>query len=80
MTLKSTSSPRLILPVPPQSYNSNTFAQAFDAIRRAVQPLISKDEAAPRLLLRSPDGTVYEVTVSNAGVLSTTVNSGNSGV
>lgn len=80
MTLKSTSSPRLILPVPPTSYNPNTFAQAFDAIRRAVQPLISKDEAAPRLLLRSPDGTVYEVTVSNAGVLSTTVNSGNSGV
>lgn len=78
--MKSTASQRLVLPVPPQSYNSNTFAQAFDAIRRAVIPLISKDEAAPRLLLRSPNGTVYEVTVSDAGVISTAVNSGNTGV
>lgn len=70
----------IILPTPPGNYNPNTFAQAFDAIRRAVMPLISKDEAAPRLLLRSPAGKVYEVRVDDSGNLSTTLNSGNSGI
>lgn len=69
----------IILPTPPGSYNPNSFAQAFDAIRRAILPLISKDEAAPRLLLRSPSGKVYEVRVDDTGTLTTTLNSGNSG-
>lgn len=69
----------IILPTPPNSYNPNAFAQAFDAIRRAVLPLVSKDEAVSRLLLLSPAGKVYEVRVDDSGNLSTTLNSGNSG-
>lgn len=49
----------------------------LDTIRRALIPAISQDEAAPRVLLRSPNGTVYSVTVSNTGTLSTAVIDGN---
>jgi hypothetical protein len=48
----------------------------LDTIRRAFIPAISQDEAAPRVLLRSPNGTVYSVTVSDAGVISTAVTDG----
>ena len=45
----------------------------LDTIRRALIPAISQDEAAARLLLRSPNGTIYSVTVDDAGVISTAV-------
>jgi hypothetical protein len=45
----------------------------LDTIRRALIPAISQDEAAARVLLRSPNGTVYSVTVDDAGTLSTAV-------
>jgi hypothetical protein len=48
----------------------------LDTIRRALIPAISQDEAATRVLLRSPNGTVYSVTVDDAGTLSTAVNDG----
>jgi hypothetical protein len=66
----------IILPPPPPQYNPYLFTQAFDAIKRAMLPVVSKDEAAPRVLLQSPDGTVWEITVSNAGVVTAAVNSG----
>lgn len=58
---------RVVLPPP-----SASLGVILDTIRRAFIPAISQDEAAPRLLLRSPNGTVYAVTVSDAGTLSTT--------
>ena len=64
------------LPPPPLSYSTASFTQVFEALKRALLPAVSKDEAAPRILLQSPNGTIYEVTVSNAGVLSTAVNDG----
>ena len=62
---------RIVLPTP-----SSSMGVILDSIRRALIPAISQDEAAPRLLLRSPGGTVYEVTVSDSGVLTTAVNDG----
>jgi hypothetical protein len=50
----------------------------LDTIRRALIPAISQDEAAARLLLRSPNGTVFSVTVSDAGIISTAVIDGKS--
>ena len=50
----------------------------LDTIRRALIPAISQDEAAARVLLRSPNGTVYSVTVDNTGTLSTAVIDGKS--
>ena len=49
----------------------------LDTIRRSLIPVISQDEAAPRLLLRAPNGTTYAVTVDNSGTLQTAVNDGN---
>ena len=49
-----------------------------DAIRRAFIPVVSFNEAAPRILLRSPDGATWEVTVDNSGTLTTAPNSGKS--
>lgn len=41
-------------------------------------PLVSKDEAVGRILLISPNGTVYEVKVADDGTLSTVANDGKS--
>jgi hypothetical protein len=50
----------------------------LDAIRRAFIPVVAKHEAVDHILLLSPNGTTYSVTVSNAGVLSTAVVDGKS--
>lgn len=68
----------IILPPPPDNYRPGSFAQAFDAIRRAILPAISKDEATPRVLLQAPNGKVYELTVDNTGTLTTALNDGKS--
>lgn len=62
---------RVILPAP-----SAGMGVILDTIRRALIPAVSKDEAVPRLLLTAPNGTVYEVTVDNSGVLSASVFTG----
>ena len=64
------------LPPPPPSYNPGSFAQILDALKRSFLSTVSKDEAAPRILLQSPNGSVYQVTVSNAGVLTVALNDG----
>lgn len=64
---------RIIFPPP----NSAT-ASLLDALRRAFPSVLSQDEAAPRVLLKAPNGTVYALTVDNAGTLSTAVVDGNS--
>jgi hypothetical protein len=64
------------LPPPPVSYNSGTFAQILDAVKRSFLLTVSKDEAAPRVLLQAPNGKVYQVTVSNTGVLTVALNDG----
>lgn len=65
---------RVILPPP-----SAGIGVILDTIRRAFIPAISQDEATTRLMLRSPNGTVYEVTVDDAGTLNTAVNDGKTG-
>ena len=59
----------ILLPTPPGNYNPTFITQAFDAIKRALLPGVSQDEAAPRILLQSPDGTVYQITVENGGTI-----------
>jgi hypothetical protein len=63
-------------PVPPAQINQSYFIQILDIIRKAFVSLVSKDQSTPRILLEAPNGTVYSVTVSNAGTLTTAVNSG----
>lgn len=59
---------KIVLPPP-----SASMGVILDTIRRALIPGISENEAAARVLLRSTNGTVYSVTVTDAGVLTTTV-------
>jgi hypothetical protein len=49
----------------------------LDTLRRALIPAVSRNEATDRVLLQSPNGTTYAVTVSDAGTLSTAVVDGN---
>lgn len=45
----------------------------IDIIRRMSSEMLSRESAAPFILLTSPDGTAYKVTVADDGTL-TTVN------
>ena len=63
-------------PVPPAQVNQSYVIQILDIIRKAFVSLVSKDQSSPRILLEAPNGTVYSVTVSNTGTLTTAVNSG----
>ena len=46
------------------------------ALKKAFLPVVSCEEAAPRIILQSPNGTNYNVTVSNAGALVVALNDG----
>jgi hypothetical protein len=57
------------LPVAPTAYSPAFFNQLFMTLRGYFSQLSSKDAETPRVILRSPNGTNYDVTVSDAGVL-----------
>jgi len=63
-------------PVPPAEITQAYMIQVLDIIRKAFVSLVSKDQSVSRVLLESPNGTVYEITVSDLGVVTTAVNSG----
>ncbi|CAB4124553.1 hypothetical protein UFOVP62_11 [uncultured Caudovirales phage] len=65
-------------PSPPSTYSQTTIISLLDTIRRAFLNVVSTDAAVSRVLLQAPNGTVYEVAVSNTGTLTTSVNDGKS--
>lgn len=65
-------------PTPPSNYAPAAMAQVLDTIRRAFVNVVSSNEAVPRIMLSSPNGTVYQITVSDTGTLTTAVNDGKS--
>lgn len=65
-------------PPPGNSPLTQYLVSLAEATRRALLPLVSKDEAVGRILLQSPSGKVYSVTVDDAGNLTTTLNDGKS--
>jgi hypothetical protein len=67
-------------PIPPAGPLQPFLQQFVDTIRRAMIPAVSKDEATSRILLQSPNGAVYSVTVDNSGNLQTALNDGKSRV
>jgi hypothetical protein len=67
-------------PTPPAGPLQPFLQQFVDTIRRAMIPVVSKDEAAARILLQSPNGSVYSITVSNTGTVTATLNDGKSRV
>jgi hypothetical protein len=63
-------------PVPPGQITQQYVVQILDILRKTFVSTVSKDQSVPRILLEAPNGTVYTVTVSNTGTLTTVVNSG----
>lgn len=55
---------------------NSSMSAILDTIRRTFIPVISQDEAAPRLLLQSPSGKTYSLTVDDSGTLSTALFTG----
>jgi len=62
--------------IPPTEYNQAWFAQFLNQLVQTLNFCVKSNEQAGRVILRSPDGKSWAVTVSNAGVLSTTVMDG----
>lgn len=63
---------RANLPPAPQNYDADYFTRGFAALDRIVDFSVSKMEAASSILLLSPGGLVYKVTVEDDGTLTTT--------
>jgi len=63
-------------PIPPGSITQAFIIQVLDIIRKTFISVVSKDQSVPRILLSSPNGTVYEITVSDLGIVTTAINSG----
>jgi len=63
-------------PTPQPDYTPAFMVQVIEAMRRAFLPVVSKDEAVGRIILQSPNGKAWAVTVSDTGTLVTTVMDG----
>ena len=59
----------LILPQAPNQYSGPFFNNLFQMFRAALGGAVSKDAETPRIILRSPNGSNFDLTVSDAGVL-----------
>lgn len=63
---------RANLPPAPATYDPAYFTRALSAIDQLVDQSVMKIQAVDAVLLQSPDGSVYKVSVDNAGNLVTT--------
>ena len=59
----------LSLPAPSSNYDPRNEAQARASLERADALNLKTTKAADRILLRAPNGSVWAVSVSNAGAL-----------
>jgi hypothetical protein len=57
------------LPLAPDKYSGPFFNQLLATLRRYLGQAVSKDEETHRIILRSPNGTNYDVTVTDLGAL-----------
>jgi hypothetical protein len=63
---------RANLPPAPPVYDSSFFTRAFASLDSTISFSVSRIEAVDGVLLQSPDGSVYKLSVDNAGNLTTT--------
>jgi len=54
---------------PPHMYTTGFFNRLIQDLRTYFNNAVSKDEEVPRIILRSPGGKNFDVTVDDAGVL-----------
>ena len=64
------------LPAAPGNVGQTYMTALLQQLTQLFRRCIVVGEAQPRLTLQSPDGRSWDVTVSNAGVLSATLNTG----
>lgn len=62
--------------IPPPDYNQAWFAQFLEQLRQNFAFSLKTNEATGRVILRSPDGQSWAVTVDDSGTLTTTVMDG----
>lgn len=58
-------------PSPPQAYSQAFMTATLQSLQRAMGTTVSSSSASSRILLQSPDGTVFELVVGNDGNLAT---------
>lgn len=58
---------------PPQQYTQQWASALLAQLSRRIGLLAGPYTIQPQLLLQSPDGTVWQITVDNAGVISAAV-------
>jgi hypothetical protein len=63
---------RIGIPPPPANYDPGYLNRSFASIEQFAGLTVTRLEAVDGVLLQSPDGSVYKVTVDNAGNLVTT--------
>ena len=56
-------------PIPAPVYTQGFLNQLIQNLRRYFESAVSRDEETPRIILRSPGGKNFDVTVDDAGVL-----------
>ena len=66
----------VLFPKVPKDADQRFWDTILHQISDTFRQVASRRYAQDRVFLRSPDGTTYEVTVDNAGTLSTAVNDG----
>lgn len=63
---------RANLPPAPPQYDSAYFTRALSALDQLIDQSVMKIQAVESILLEAPNGSVYKLTVDNAGNLITT--------
>lgn len=61
--------PQVRLPTPPERYDRSWAARLLDELTKNFDRRLSRETANGSILLQSPGGKVYEVTVSDDGTL-----------
>lgn len=73
MTTNSKPLPLQAFGIPPQQYDAQWYSSFFAQLTRRLGLLGGPYTIQPQLLLQSPNGTVYQITVSDTGTLTTAV-------
>lgn len=73
MTIRGTQPPAPSFGAPPQQYTQQWASALLAQLSRKLGLLAGPNTIQPQLLLQSPDGTVWQVTVSNAGAISAAI-------
>lgn len=73
MTTPTKPTPLPSFGVVPKAYDPGYFTSFMSILARRLSTLAGPNTVQQQILLQAPNGTVYEVTVDNSGVISTAV-------